>query len=266
MDQAEAFLQDETSRPTGSLQFTNLRDVLIFVMQVTSLRRVMEFSEFRILEYNNIQKIFKEWTDESRKFLVRVSRHKTAEKGPCQIFLIPRQERCLRAYMLYYRPLNCSCTSPDCYMFPNMSGFETTGCCSMISYSTISKSLKRAAERAGFASKISSRMLRRSQTTAFWEKDVDPSWRSKVADQSDHAVDTARRYYDFSSKMKPREEVIDSLSKQRQSAVDTDTAEKTTADEEGETNEKSEAEAEVEVAGDRPGTETPFPAGDSDIC
>ena len=139
----------------------------------------------------------------------------------------------------------------------------------MMSYSTISKSLKRAAERAGFASKISSRMLRKSQITALWEKDVEPSCRSKVADQSAHAADTARRYYDFSSKMKPGEEVIYSLSKLRQSVVDTDTAEETIADEEGEAtqeksaNEISEAEAEVEVAGDRPRTETPLPAGDS---
>ena len=64
-------------------------------------------------------------------------------------------------------------------------------------------------------------------------------------------------------------EKLDSLSKLSQSAVNTDTAEETTADEEGEArqensaNEISEAEAEVEVAGDRPRTENPLPAGDS---
>ena len=44
MDTAAAALVDDFARPIGPLQFTAMRDVLILVMQVTSLKRVKEFA------------------------------------------------------------------------------------------------------------------------------------------------------------------------------------------------------------------------------
>ena len=53
-----------------------------------------------------------------------------------------------------------------------------------LSFSSIAKAVKRVAVKAGFPSNLTSRILRRSQITALWETDADPSWREKVANQS----------------------------------------------------------------------------------
>ena len=179
MDKAAAALVEEFARPIGPLQFTAMSDVLILVMQVTSLRRVMEFAEFRLSEYTNREKVVKQGQED--RHVIRVFRHKTLEHGPCQIFLTPKQEQSLQGCVLYYRPFSSDCSSSDCYVF-NLTGSETASCCSIMS--SIAKTVKRVAVKAGFPSNLTSQILRRSQITALWEIDADPSWREKVGDQS----------------------------------------------------------------------------------
>ena len=90
MDKAAAAIADEFARPVGPLRFTDMMDVLILVMQVTSLRRVMELAEFRLSENTNGEKVVKQGQED--RYVIRVSRHKTFQHGPCQIFLTPKQE------------------------------------------------------------------------------------------------------------------------------------------------------------------------------
>ena len=141
----------------GPLQFMAMRDVLILLMQVTSLRKVMEFAEFRLSEYTNREKVVKQGQED--RYVIRVSRHKTFKHGPCQIVLTPKQEQALQGCVLYYRTLSSDCSSPDCYVFSNLIGSETASCCSIMSFSSIAKTVKRVAVKAGFTLNLTSRIL-----------------------------------------------------------------------------------------------------------
>lgn len=72
-------LVDEVVLPTTLSDFTNLRDLIILRLMVTSLRRVMEFSEFRLSEYDEME-------SRGDSFVVKIRRHKTAEKGIYNVY------------------------------------------------------------------------------------------------------------------------------------------------------------------------------------
>lgn len=74
IDAAVACLNDETCRPSTLFDFTNLRDVLCTLMLIKSLRRLMEFTEFRLSEYDGMKL-------EGESYVIRIARHKTAVKG-----------------------------------------------------------------------------------------------------------------------------------------------------------------------------------------
>ena len=146
----------------------------------------------------------------SEEFVVKIARHKTAAKGPSLVYMTKAQEIALTAYVKFYRPLAVACCSPDCYVFPSSTN-QIEGCCSKLDFSALGKIIKRVATSAGVDAKLTSRILRRSQITALWESNSDPAWRSKVADQCSHSLDTARRYYEYSSKVNPCMEVVSEL-------------------------------------------------------
>lgn len=74
LDSAVACLDDETCRPRTISDFTDLRDVLTTFMLVTSLRRLMEFTEFRLSEYIGMER-------DGDGYVIRIARHKTAALG-----------------------------------------------------------------------------------------------------------------------------------------------------------------------------------------
>ncbi len=121
------------------------------------------------------------------------------------------QERALTAYIRFYRSLAVTCSSLDCYVFPNSTN-QTRGCCMKLDFSSLGKVIRQVAILAGVDDKITSRILR-SQITALWESDADPAWWNKVADQCLHSLDTAARYYEYSSKVKPGLDVINNLNR-----------------------------------------------------
>ena len=49
-------MRDESSQPTTVSDFTNLRDVLILVPMIKSMRRPMEITEFTLAEYSEMEK------------------------------------------------------------------------------------------------------------------------------------------------------------------------------------------------------------------
>ena len=110
--------------------FTSLRDVLIAMVMVSSLRRILEFSKFRLSEYAEREPQYKDGGISS--FVIRIHRHKTAANGPSFVFISPREEKALVAYVRFYRPIAASCKNLDCYVFPN--NINLTACCTKCLY------------------------------------------------------------------------------------------------------------------------------------
>lgn len=130
--------------------------------------------------------------------------------GPALIFITPDDKAVLDSYVKNYRPLAAVCDSPGCLVFPNRRPLNAVSCCTKISFSNLSKMVKKAAVQCTFERKITSRILR-SQITALWKSNDDPAWRPKVATQCGHSLQTASRYYEFSEKVSPGMEVVQTL-------------------------------------------------------
>ena len=204
--------QEDAENFISLKDFTSLRDTLIAMFMVSSLRRILEF---RLSEYAEKEPQYKD--GEISCFVVRIHRHKTAASGPSLVFISPREEKALVAYVRYYRPIAASCSNPKCYVFPNNNNL--TACCTQMFISGMAKGLNRVVNRAGIDRKITSRILRWSQITALWEEeDGGEVWRTKVADQCAHSLSTASRYYQYAAKVKT-EVVIERLKGLRQKTM-----------------------------------------------
>ena len=79
LEKAVRALQERSLRPTTAGDFTSLRDALITTLLITSMRRRMEFAEFRLGEFRRRRPYTSEGGEQF--FLVRILRHKTAQKG-----------------------------------------------------------------------------------------------------------------------------------------------------------------------------------------
>lgn len=112
-------LDDELHRPTTMRDLTNMRNVLISVLQIISIKRLQEFSEFRLCEYIEREKRTKPLSDEVDCYVIKISRHKTADFGPSLLFLSETEEKALTAYVKHYRIIATDCRKPDCLVFPN---------------------------------------------------------------------------------------------------------------------------------------------------
>lgn len=193
---AASCLSDEAIKPTTVSDYTMVRDVLITTSAISSMKRLQEFGEFRLSEFLERQELKKKDTGESDGYVVRVTRHKTAQKGPSLIYMKEEEEKALTAFVKYYRPLVASCVDPQCYVFPNRRSVEGS-CCSQLGFSNLSRLVKCTVRRAAIDAKVTSRILRRSQITAIWDDRTDPAWRQKVATQCCHSLDTVMKYYEF---------------------------------------------------------------------
>lgn len=101
-------------------------------------------------------------------------------------------------------------------VFPNSPAkSELASCCTKLSFSNVGRIVKRVAKSGGLTQDMTSRILRRSQITALWEKDADPVWRQDVATLAGHSLDTARRYYEYSDRVKPTKRVYSTLDSMR---------------------------------------------------
>lgn len=90
--------------PVTVSQFLNLRDIMITVMAITSLRRLMKFAEFRLFEVAEKEERLDRETKQFQCWVIRISRHKTAAQGPSLIFLSETESKAFDAYLKYYRP------------------------------------------------------------------------------------------------------------------------------------------------------------------
>lgn len=136
--------------------------------------------------------------------------------GPSLVVLDKDDAQLLEAYIRFYRPIAAPCTEPRCYVFPNRLNLTGASCCSRMTFSTMCRAVKRTTKRCGVDAMLTSRILRRSQITALWEESADPAWRQQVATQCAHSLETASRYYDYSSKVAPGIKVVEKLRKLRQ--------------------------------------------------
>ena len=140
--------------------------------------------------------------------------------GPALVYLSPDEKRILGIYLKHYRTLAADCDSPKYFVFPNRLNKLTQGCCSQISFSGLSKIIATTARKCHPESKVTSRILRRSQITVLWKDYPSGAWRMQVAAQCGHSLDTASRYYDYSEKVEPGKRVIVRLMSLRAAATD----------------------------------------------
>lgn len=75
---AASCLSDASLRPTTVSDFTMIRDVLITTLAITSMKRLQEFSEFRLSEFLEREALKNKDTGEPDGYVVRVTKHKTA--------------------------------------------------------------------------------------------------------------------------------------------------------------------------------------------
>ena len=150
------------------------------------------------------------------EYVIKITKHKTATQGPCLLFLKPMEEQALTAYIKYYRTIVTDCSTADCYVFPNRKSVYPNECCSKITFSNMGRIVKNTAKRACEQLKITSRVLRRSQITALWEKNSDPAGRQQVAELCGHSLETARRYYQYADRIEPGRQVVETLRELRQ--------------------------------------------------
>lgn len=240
-------LEDETHRPSTVSDFTILRDVLIAVFVIISMKRLQEFGEFRLSEFLERQRLTKPLSNETDCFAIKVTRHKAAKKGPSIIYLKEEEEKALKAFIKFYRPIVAECTSPDCYVFPNRMAGQGS-CCSKMSFANLSRIVTSTTKKAAVNAKITSRVLRRSQISAIWEDSCDPTWREKVAAQCCHTLDTVRKYHDFSDKVEPGRQVIERLNALRENAGTAETSLPTAEEESVSRQLPSDAETSLPTA------------------
>lgn len=79
--------REEGYKPVTIQDFTRLRDVLILKFMMVSLKRAMEFSEFTLGEYSEIER--REHPKDGESYVIRVTNHKTARQGRSQIIYLP---------------------------------------------------------------------------------------------------------------------------------------------------------------------------------
>lgn len=68
----------EECRPVTMQDFTRLRDVLILKLMIVSLKRAMEFCEFTLTEYAEMER---RQEPHGHCYVIKVANHKTAKKG-----------------------------------------------------------------------------------------------------------------------------------------------------------------------------------------
>lgn len=80
VDEAIRLSQTEGAQPETVTEFTKLRDVIITQLMIKSLKRSMEFTEFTLAEYLDIEKR-KDGDSNEEYYVIRVAKHKTAQQG-----------------------------------------------------------------------------------------------------------------------------------------------------------------------------------------
>ncbi|KAK3888838.1 hypothetical protein Pcinc_007104 [Petrolisthes cinctipes] len=204
LEKARKVLRGEVEVPQQFKAFVSLRDVLIFIMIVRSLRRSMEFTEFTLEEFSE-RKLLED-KEGKKKVSMFIKCHKTGYSKPCNVTLSVEESEALEAYVEKYRPLVSPCSQKRCLVFTTRVGKvtqpSTSECCKKLTISSILKITNRVARHCGINERMGTRRIRRSQITAVLDAHDDPAIRNALAIQASHSVTTAERYYDFSDHTK----------------------------------------------------------------
>ena len=105
--------------------------------------------------------------------------------------------------MQHYRPLAADCTGDQCFLFPNRTNVTSEACCSKMTVSNLGRIVRRTCKAAAEAANITSRVLRRLQITRAYLESDSTEWQERLAVLCAHSVTTAKKYYDFTDKVKP---------------------------------------------------------------
>ena len=125
--------------------------------------------------------------------------------GPALMLLNQEEDAALEHFVENFRkPLWPKCNSKcNVFVSSNLSKKTAMGqkCCTKMSYSCVSNLVTRAGAKAGFHGRLGSRIIRRSAITSMWHKNAgNVPFKSALANLAGHTLDTAERYYDYSSK------------------------------------------------------------------
>lgn len=211
LETAANSLEDKTLRPVTVNAVVSLRNALLTSILVRSLRRALEFTEFTVGEW-------KSRTLQDDSAVIRVRVHKTMSYGSADLVLNKTEERALKAYMLYARPVVTDCHSDSCPVFvSSVSSGDGRECCSKLHLSNISSIVKKVALKAGVTSRtVNTRLLRRSTISDAWSQNPDPAFRQEMSQLAGHSYETARRYYAVFDTAQQSRLVVDKLDEYRE--------------------------------------------------
>ena len=213
LESASESLDEENKRPISMKDVTTLRDALITSLAIRSLRRSMEFVEFTLGEWQT------RTIEGGETSMIRVKVHKTMAYGSANLVLNRTEERALKAYVLYARPIATSCQKEGCPVFTSrMAGRkDIEACCVKLQLTSVSAILKKVAVKAGVTSRtVNTRMLRRSMISQAWRANSNPSFRQELSQLAGHSYETARRYYAVYDTAQQSRTVVNELEKIRQ--------------------------------------------------
>ncbi|MPC24060.1 hypothetical protein E2C01_017132 [Portunus trituberculatus] len=223
---ADSLERDEL-RPITTKGFIKLRNALIMSFLVRSLRRAQEFTEFKVKEW-------KERSTNKKGTVIKIRKHKTMTFGSAEVVLNSIEERALKAYMMYARPLVTTCQADSCPVFLSSVLYgHANECCVGMNISNVTAILRKISLKAGVSSKVvNTRMMRRSIISSAWKRNTDPSFRQELAHLAGHSYETARRYYAVYDTRDQSRKIVTKLEEYRE-GVTASTSTKEMSEEEG---------------------------------
>lgn len=172
----------------------NLRNVLVTIMVIMSVRRSIEFTQFTLEEYENIRE------EEEGYHLIQIYKHETVtQSGPARVFIKDDIKCALDSYVKYYWPwLTHNCNRNNCKIFLVRTKLTKGECCKALDISSINKLMVQVAKRSGVKDiTLGSRRTRRSIITGTGKKDGSQKTLDSMAVQAAQSLRTANVHYDY---------------------------------------------------------------------
>ena len=121
------------------------------------------------------------------------------------------EDRAMKAYMMYARPIITDCQLESCPVLLSSIGTGNE-CCGKMHISNVTAILQKLSLKAWVISRIvNTRMMRRSTISYDWSKNKDPSFRQELSHLAGHSYETARRYYSVYDTSEQSKKIVSKL-------------------------------------------------------
>ena len=193
--------------PTKKPAFRELRDVIVGYFVVKCLRRSKEMCQATLGEYRKAIQLVDQ---KDRKWrIMYLKSHKTMATKSAVLVMTEAQYETMTSYVENYRPLNTTCSSNDCWLFPSVQQRSTfpQKCCEYFETSNVNRILNRLASLSKIpeleGKNLGVRMTRKSGITAFRERTDDPRAIDALAQYASHSKKVQDEVY-YKSKQPSR--------------------------------------------------------------